>query len=57
MRQKQEEAGMEIKGYFGVAAKGFAATMQRAVRGKPLNIKQIMTGLVYRGCPVKGCMR
>jgi len=54
-----EEGEVEYrdKGYFGVAAKGFAATMQRAVRGKPLNIKQIMTGLVYRGCPVKGCMR
>jgi len=30
------------KGYFGVEAKGFAATMQRAVRGKPLNFRQIM---------------
>jgi IS5 family transposase len=26
------------KGYFGETAKGFAATMQRVVRGKPLDI-------------------
>jgi len=26
------------KGYFGAIAKGFAATMQRAVRGHPLGI-------------------
>ncbi|TQD25023.1 IS5 family transposase [Methanolobus vulcani] len=30
------------KGYFGAAAKGFAATMQRAVRGHPLGIADIL---------------
>ncbi|PQV42264.1 hypothetical protein B0H22_10740 [Methanohalophilus euhalobius] len=39
---KKGEVVYREKGYFEVAAKGFAATMQRAVRGKPLNIRQIM---------------
>jgi len=39
---KKGEVVYRDKGYFEVAAKGFAATMQRAARGKPLNIKQIM---------------
>ncbi|KXS36377.1 MAG: transposase, partial [Methanohalophilus sp. T328-1] len=39
---KKGEVVYRNKGYFGVKAKGFAATMQRAVRGKPLNIRQIM---------------
>ncbi|RSD34264.1 DDE family transposase [Methanohalophilus euhalobius] len=39
---KKGEVVYRDKGYFEVAAKGFAATMQRAVRGKPLNIRQIM---------------
>jgi IS5 family transposase len=30
------------KGYFGAVAKGFAATMQRAVRGHPLGIADIL---------------
>ncbi|WP_407354946.1 IS5 family transposase [Methanolobus sp. WCC5] len=30
------------KGYFGAVAKGFAATMQRAVRGHPLEIADIL---------------
>jgi IS5 family transposase len=30
------------KGYFGAVAKGFAATMQRAVRGHPLGINYIL---------------
>ena len=30
------------KGYFGVIAKGYAATMQRAVRGHPLGIRDII---------------
>ena len=30
------------KGYFGVVARGFAATMQRAVRGHPLGIRDIL---------------
>ena len=37
---KKGEVVYRDKGYFGVEAKGFAATMQRAVRGKPLNIRQ-----------------
>ncbi|RXG33514.1 hypothetical protein [Methanohalophilus sp. WG1-DM] len=31
------------KGYSGEAAKGFAATMKRVIRGKPLHIRQIMS--------------
>jgi len=30
------------KGYFGVIAKGFSATMQRAVRGHPLGIRDVL---------------
>ncbi|AFV22246.1 transposase [Methanolobus psychrophilus R15] len=30
------------KGYFGAVAKGFAATMQRAVRGHPLGINDVL---------------
>lgn len=30
------------RGYFGAEAKGFAATMNRAVRGHPLEIKDII---------------
>lgn len=30
------------KGYFGAVAKGFAATMQRAVRGQTLGIMDIL---------------
>jgi IS5 family transposase len=59
LSQKGEVVYRE-KGYFGVAAKGFAATMQRAVRGKPLDIRQIMCNdriIVYRGCRVKGCIQ
>ncbi|WP_321428544.1 IS5 family transposase [uncultured Methanolobus sp.] len=39
------EAGEVVyrdKGYFGAVAKGFAATMQRAVRGHPLEINDIL---------------
>ncbi len=30
------------RGYFGAIAKGFAATMQRAVRGHPLEISDLL---------------
>lgn len=39
--QKGGEVVYRDKGYFGVVAKEFAATMQIAVRKKPLGIRQI----------------
>lgn len=39
---KPGEVAYKDKGYFGVASKGFSATMRRAVRGHPLNIRDIL---------------
>jgi IS5 family transposase len=39
---EENEVAYRDKGYFGVIAKGFAATMQRAVRGHPLGIKDVL---------------
>lgn len=39
---EENEVVYRDKGYFGVIAKGFSATMQRAVRGHPLGIKDVL---------------
>ena len=39
---EENEVVYKDKGYFGVIAKGFSATMQRAVRGHPLGIKDVL---------------
>lgn len=39
---EENEVIYRDKGYFGAIAKGFAATMQRAVRGRPLGIMDIL---------------
>jgi len=39
---EENEVVYRDRGYFGAEAKGFAATMKKAVRGHPLGIKNII---------------